>query len=330
MKKIIILIAVIIIVLIAAGYAYLAVRNKEIVLEPAQAKAKLEKFINEKLMQPGQKATVKEIIDEGSLYKAVVDIGSGQDINSYLTKDGAKFFPQAMDLEETKAGEAAAGDTAKEDNQSPVSVVTIKKDKPTVEIFVMSHCPYGTQIEKGILPVIETLGDKVDFSLKFCDYAMHGEQEINEQLRQYCIQSEQRDKLVGYLNCFLKEGKSDECLSEVGVNTAELASCVTAADEQYKVTEMYNDQSSWKSGRYPAFNVNQTEVDKYGITGSPGLVINGQKVQSNRDSASLLNIICSGFNNQPAECSKSLSAVAPSPGFGFGSSGSNSGGGCGN
>ena len=29
-----------------------------------------------------------------------------------------------------------------------------KLEKPIVEAFVMSHCPFGTQIEKGMLPVV--------------------------------------------------------------------------------------------------------------------------------------------------------------------------------
>jgi len=49
----------------------------------------------------------------------------------------------------------------------------------------MSYCPYGTQIEKGILPVINALGNKIKFSLKFVDYAMHGKKEIDENSRQY-------------------------------------------------------------------------------------------------------------------------------------------------
>jgi len=73
-----------------------------------------------------------------------------------------------------------------------------KKDVPEVELFVMSHCPYGTQMEKGILPVVELLGDKIDFKIRFVYYAMHGEKEVNEEARQYCIQKEQKDKFISY------------------------------------------------------------------------------------------------------------------------------------
>jgi len=329
MKKLIIF-AVVVIIIASACYVYFGAKDNKIVLTPEQANAKVEEFINNNLMQEGKRATIKEVIDEGDLYKVVVDIGSGQDINSYLTKDGKKFFPQVMDIEEIEKQLAEADNTADAAaNQTPATTVTIKQDKPTVEVYVMSHCPYGTQIEKGILPVLEALGDKIDFSLKFCDYAMHDKKELDEQLTQHCIQKEQSNKLIGYLKCFLEKGESDSCLPKTGINTAKLNSCVAEADKQFKVTEMYNDKTTWKSGRFPQFNVDKADVDRYGITGSPGLVINGQKIQSSRDANSLLKAICSGFNNQPDECSAELSGATPSPGFGFDKTGASSSGGCG-
>ena len=59
-------------------------------------------------------------------------------------------------------------------------------------------------------------------------------------------------------------------------------------------------------------------MEKYGVQGSPTLVINGEVVQTGRDSASLLQTICSAFNEQPEACQTELSATSPSPGFGTG------------
>jgi len=191
-----------------------------------------------------------------------------------------------------------------------------RKAVPEVEVFVMSHCPYGTQIEKGILPVIELLGDKVDFELKFCDYAMHGEKELDEQLIQHCIQKEQEDKLLPYLKCFLEAGDGTTCLTELEIDQPQLDACVAATDAEFKVTENFGDQATYK-GRFPTFNVNKEGVDKYGVAGSPTLIINGVKASSGRDSASLLNAICYGFEEKPEECSQTLSSASPSPGFGF-------------
>ena len=333
-SKKILIVGLLALVLIASALFFLQknnVGNTEDgkVLSAEENKNKIEVFINENLMPQGSKATIKEFVEEGDVYKVVVDIGNGQEpVNSYLTKDGKKFFPQAIDIGEMEEQKREAEEKAKAEKEKEVSEME-KNDKPIVEVFVMSHCPYGTQIEKGILPVLKTLGDKIDFELKFCTYAMHGEKELQEQLRQYCIQKEEPDKLENYLNCFLEADESDKCVAEVGVNSSKLASCVAATDKEYKVMESFNNKDTWVSGQFPIFDVYKEDNEKYAITGSPGLVVNGKKVQSGRDSKSLLEIICSGFSEQPEECKAELSSAAPSPGFGLGEAGGNSSGSCG-
>ena len=235
---------------------------------------------------------------------------NGQDVETYITKDGKLFFDRVMNIEEIeKEKQEASGEV-------PQNQEAAKSDKPIIEVFVMSHCPYGTQIEKGILPVAETLGNKIDFELKFCDYAMHGEIELNEQLQQQCIKTEEPTKFVSYLECFLEAGDSKSCLTKTRINTSKINSCISATDKKYKVTENFNDKNTWK-GNYPTFNIHKEDVDKYSVGGSPTLVINGTTAKSGRDSASLLATICSGFNNPPEECSMELSSETPSPGFGF-------------
>jgi glutaredoxin len=283
-------------------------------------------------MQPGSKAIIKDIAEEGGLYKITINLPGGQEITSYLTRDGKKFFPEAMDIAEVEAKVAQNKNQQADNNQNPASqnVTVAKKDKPEVELFIMSHCPYGTQIEKGLLPVLSALGDKIDFKLKFCSYAMHGEKELDEQLNQYCIQKEEPAKLANYLKCFLEDGNSDRCATATGLNKGKIKSCIASADKEFKVKEKYKDQSTWVSGRFPAFDVFKADNEKYGVQGSPTLIINGQQIQTGRDSASLLSAICSTFNNQPAECQQQLSGAAPSPGFGSGTGGANSAGGCAN
>lgn len=291
-----------------------------------EAKAQVVDFVNNNLMPEGQTVSVKEITEDRDLYKLVINMSSGQEITSYITKDGAKFFPQVMDVEEVKMENQEKKDAP--EASKPVAQAP-KADEVSVELFVMSHCPYGTQVEKGILPVLETLGDKIDFVVKFNDYAMHGKKELDEQLNQVCIQENEPEKYAEYLTCFLEADDGEGCLKGAKINQSKLSTCVAATDKEYKVTELYNDKSTWKSGRFPQFNVSQTDNQKYGVTGSPSLVVNGAKISSARDAASLLATICSGFNNPPEECSTELSSTPPSPGFGFEGSGSNTAAGCG-
>ncbi|MDD5071227.1 MAG: hypothetical protein PHQ42_00600 [Patescibacteria group bacterium] len=320
MKKIVIVL-IILVALGGASYKIFGNKSAKIILSPEEAKAKAEKFINENLVQAGTEANIKDILSEEGLYKIVVNVG-GQDFDSYLTKDGEKFFPSVLDMNFVMSENEDLEVTL------PASEVAVKSDKPVVELFVMSHCPYGTQIEKGVLPVITTLGNKIDFTLKFCDYAMHGEVELKEQLNQYCIQKEEPEKLVAYLNCFLEAGDSNDCITRSGVDKTKLTACVSATDKEYKVMEKFNDKTTWSGGVYPVFDIHKIENEIYGVQGSPTLVINGAQISSARDSASLLATICSAFNNQPEECDRELSSAPPSAGFGFDASGSASDASC--
>jgi len=146
---------------------------------------------------------------------------------------------------------------------------------------------------------------------------MHGKKELDEQTLQYCIQKDFKDKYLSYLACFLKEGKTDQCLAEVGIDQEKLGVCIKQTDTEFKITENYNDKSTWLNGRFPIFDIHKKENEKYGITGSPGLVINGVVASVGRDPASLLDAICLGFKEKPEECNENLPSTTPQPGFGF-------------
>ncbi|MCX6798090.1 MAG: hypothetical protein NTX66_02665 [Candidatus Falkowbacteria bacterium] len=293
-------------------------------LSPDEAKTKTEQFINTYLMQSGSKAKVSDVTPYNqSLYKVKVDIGNGQTVDSYVTVDGTQFFPQALSMTDiAKQGSTTQDNTA----TTPAAEVKTKTDKPVVELFVMSYCPFGTQIEKGMLPVIDTLGNKMDFQLKFVSYSMHEKKEIDENLIQYCIQKDTPAKLAPYLKCFLAaEGQGPACLKSNNLNVDK---CVKDSDVTYKVTANYNDKTTWK-GNFPPFDVNKADNEKYNVGGSPTLIINGEEIQTNRDSSSLLKTICSAFKTAPKECSASLSSASPSSGFGFNTAASsNSAAGC--
>jgi len=274
-------------------------------LSPQAAAAKAETYINTELLGGQGSAKVSYDSTVSGVYKLKVEY-NGQTITSYVTKDGKEFFPQAMDIVPAKSN---TNINTGSDQNTPAATVSNKTDKPSVELFVMSYCPYGTQIEKGIIPAVQALGNKVDFQLKFVYYTMHGDKENQENLRQYCIEKEQSSKYLTYLSCFLKASDSAGCLKSTGIDSAKLTACTTAAAKQYKVTGT-------------DFNIYQADNDKYSVQGSPTLVVNGTTVSSGRDSASLLATICSAFKTAPAECQKQLSSATPAPGFGEGTSAS--------
>ncbi len=269
-----------------------------------KAKPEIEALINEYLMK-GQTVNIKEFSEESGMFKIKVDLGNGQIADAFVTKDLKKFIPQVINFEELKIKKA--------EEEAPLPTA----QKPIVELFAMSHCPFGTQIEKGLLPVLDILKDKIDFQLKFVNYAMHGKKETSEELRQFCIQKEEPNELNNYLKCFLAdETSAEKCLVENDINTDKIESCITATDEEFSVSKNLADKTTYK-GQYPTFNIHNTENEKYQIAGSPTLVINGKKATSGRDAKSLLAVICGGFETAPEECSTELSSASPTPGFGF-------------
>jgi len=288
-------------------------------LTPEEAKQKTESYINENLMPSGSKVKITSISEfKGELYQMKIDLGNGQIIDSYVSKDGKTFFPQSMEINGVSDNENDS-ETAGSTEKGASGEVTKKSDKPVVELFIMSYCPYGTQIQKGIIPAVEALGKDIDFELKFVNYAMHGEKELKENLIQYCVQKESPKKLTSYLNCFLKDGDSASCLT---ANKLNVDSCVKSADKEFKVTENFTSKTGWQ-GSYPPFDTDKADNEKYGVQGSPTLIINGEEVSSSRDPQSLLETICSAFNEKPETCSTQLSTAAPTPGFGTGTASDN-------
>ncbi len=294
-------------------------------LSKVDAKYLAEEFINENLLSGGLTASVLEIESDSGFWKLKIQLSDGREVNSLLSKDGKIFVPEAIYIDEV-AKDAEEQKAVAAQQQAEILASIEKNDKPVIELFVMSHCPFGTQAEKAIIPALEELGDSVDFRLMFVDYAMHGEVEVREQLQQFAISEKYPDKVIPYLKEFLKAGDSDAALASAGLTSADLAGMIAATDEKYEVIKNLEDKENWVSERFPHFNIHDAEGDKYSIQGSPTLVVNAKVINgASRTPAGMLSTICAAFNNPAEACSAELSDATPSSGFGYGESGTDGG-----
>lgn len=82
-----------------------------------------------------------------------------------------------------------------------------KTDKPTVQMFVMSFCPYGKQAEQGIGPAMSVLGKYVTFEPHFIVNvngdtvnSLHGPNEAAEDKRQAVIWKYWPDEFWSYVD----------------------------------------------------------------------------------------------------------------------------------
>lgn len=286
--------SILLIILLAVSVAMYSNKSGSSGALSSQAAAdKSIKYINDNLLQPGSTATLNNVKEDAGVYIINISIG-GREYLSYSSLDGKLLFTNGIDMDQ-KVPETNATQTAQP--QKPVEVT--KSDKPKVDLFIMTHCPYGTQAEKGIIPAMEAIKDKADVKVRFVHYFMHGDKEEQETYTQICIREEQNAKFWPYLKCFLNASDSAGCIKSTGVDSAKLDTCVKDKAKTYYAAD--SDLSK-----------------KYGVQGSPTMVINGGQADFYpRSPLTALSTICAAFNKAPSECSAKLSADNPAPGFGY-------------
>jgi len=278
-------------------------------------------FINKNLLPQNSKASLIEATREKSgVYRIKFKIDN-QEFESYISPDGSLLFPSAIEIVEKKEKETSSS-PQKRGEEIP------KKKVAEMKVFVMSYCPFGIQFQKALIPVYKLLGKKAEISIHFVDYAMHGKKEVDENLRQYCLQKQDKKKYFSYLECFTKSGDSEKCLKEVKVDKVSLEKCIKETNRKFGVMKDYEDKSTWINGRFPRFKVEEDLNKKFNVSGSPTVVLNDKVIEVNpRSPENIKEIICQGFEKPPKECDKTLSDAVPQPGFGEGTS-SSSGGSC--
>jgi len=247
--------------------------------------------------------------DLGSIYEVTVKY-QGQDIPVYCTKDGKYFVQSIKEIPAATAGTATGNVVANTAAEVP------KTDKPVVQAFIFSYCPYGLQFEKALFPVYDLLKNKADINIVAIG-AMHGEYEHVESLRQISVeQLYGRDKLFAYLKEFDANSDLGACRGEESCSSKYLPAIYIKLGIDKAKVDAYMIKSA------ESIYTQQTALaSSLGISGSPTFVINGVESQVSRTPESIKQAVCAAFTTAPAECSTTLSTGSASAGFGGASSG---------
>src|SRR3989344_2140239 len=260
-------------------------------ISASDASTKFETFV--KTMQPTSTIEVASIEKESGLYKVEFEI-DGKEYSSYVSQDGKLFVLAAIPMD------ASTADSASNDN-TPTTTTVQKTDKPEVNLFVMSQCPYGVQAENAIKSVAELLKGKIDYKIRFIVsdlgdgkfQSLHGDAEVQEDLRQVCIQSKFNDKYLNYLECVNKDYKNvatvwEQCATKQGITVATVKAC---AEKEGK--ELLSADAKLSE-----------ELD---VSGSPTLIINKVEAQvKSRSADGYKEVICATFATSPNECGSTL------------------------
>lgn len=240
----------------------------------------------------GANATLVNVVEENNFYKITLSI-QGQEIPIYVTKDGKYFTSRLIPLTNQES--------AQTQTSQPTEVP--KSDKPTVELFVMSFCPFGNRAEKTMLPVYNLLRNKVDWNINYIVSvsedsvkSLHGQSEVDEDIREVCIKNE-----YGL-------DKSWEFISYVDSNCGRDGSCWKTGAKQLGIDINKIQSCSDDEG----IDLMKTEAQisgDAGVSGSPTLFINGvesSSVYQYENSEAYKQAICSAFNEPPEECNIEL------------------------
>ncbi|RKU12676.1 hypothetical protein C6502_05510 [Candidatus Poribacteria bacterium] len=157
---------------------------------------------------------------------------------------------------------------------------TARTGKPTLELFVMSYCPYGVQAEEKIIPIVKKFGDKIDFKLQFIAQekeepsaqditpftSLHGYPEVAENIRQLLIAREYPDQYLDYILCRGKKlDKSwEECAEKLGIDIA-------------KIQILFDSPEAEQ-----LFRENIKRASELGVRASPTILVDGHKFRANQ------------------------------------------------
>lgn len=152
--------------------------------------------------------------------------------------------------------------------------------KPTLELFVMSYCPYGVQAEEKLIPIVKEFGDKIDFKLQFIAQekeepsaqditpfvSLHGYPEVAENIRQLLIAKEYPDRYLDYILCRGKKlDKSWEvCAEKLGIDVAKIQALFDSPEAEQ------------------LFRKNIKRATELGVRASPTILVDGHKFQANQ------------------------------------------------
>jgi len=250
----------------------------------------LVNFLNDKV---GGGITIQSVSSLGSIYQVNI-LYQGQEMPIYVSNDG-KYFIQSI----SPIISSSSSDSGSQTQEIP------KTDKPVVDLYVMSFCPYGNQAENTMYPVYNLLKNKMQFNVHYIVSisgttvsSLHGQKEVDEDMREACVLNESGMdkwwKFITYVNnnCGSDGSCWEAAAKNASLDTTKIKTCVT-------------------NKGLALMKADEAASAQAGAGGSPTLIINGvqsSSVYQYGNSEAYKSGICSGFTSSPSECSQTLGA----------------------
>ena len=260
-------------------------------------------YANENLVQPGTSVTFKSVAESRGMYE-IHGTYQSQDVTIYTTKDCTMLFTSGINMS------APVGTASQKPTPAPTPVKTAR---PSVNLYVMAFCPYGTQAESAMKPVVSLLGSKADIQVRYITtvsgstvdsvQSLHGSSEAQEDLRQICIQKNYPQKFWDYIDAF-----NARCYP-VSQNLTSLNACWRTTSSGLGFDTSAIETCATGSDGLGMLKTDETNANQNGATASPTLLINGVKYSGARTPEAYKQAICNSFDTSPAECRTTLAST---------------------
>jgi glutaredoxin len=300
---------IIILVIIAMVAIFFATANTGGVaaVPPEECGAAVISYVNTNLAAANTTATLVSVTEKNGMYQ-IAGQYQARNISLYATKDCTLMFSSSYNLKATPTPTSSPKPTT-----SPTPIPEpVKSARPSTELFVMSFCPYGVQAENAMDPVVGLLGTKTDITVRYIAQvqgttvdsvkSLHGLTEAKEDLRQLCIAKYYPQELWPYLMDFNKN-----CVA-IRQNETLLDACETNITRTLGIDNQKIETCASGSEGLDLLRADEVITGNYKVTGSPTLIINGQRYSGQRTAEAFKQAICARFETPPAECSVNLSA----------------------
>ena len=310
MAVMIIIVAIIVVVALffATGNAGGSSASEGSNVPPNECGAAVMLYANTNLISNSSPATLVSVTEQNGMY-VISAKNQARTFGFYATKDCNLLFIDPYNLKAPKTTATPKPTT------SPTPVpLPVKSARPSTELFVMSFCPFGVQAETAMDPVVDLLGTKADFKVRYIATvngdtvdavkSLHGLLEAKEDLRQLCVQKSYQDTFWDYVKLV-----NEQCYP-IYKNATQLATCQANVSSTLGIDNQKIETCASGSEGIALLRADETITKHLKITGSPTLMINGQKYAGQRTAEAYKQAICARFETLPAECSVNLSSQA--------------------
>ncbi|MGM5484773.1 MAG: DsbA family protein [Nanobdellota archaeon] len=165
-----------------------------------------------------------------------------------------------------------------------------------LDFYVMSQCPYGTEVVDAIAPVMDKLGSHIDFNLEYIAdkdgdgfKSLHGQSEVKGNIVQLCAMEYNPDKYMDMITCQNENadnipGNWEKCAEEADLKVDKIRQCYEGEEGKELLRESLE------------------KAKEAGATGSPTIFLNDESYSGGRSTTDFMRAICENIEGTPKAC----------------------------